>query len=233
MWPPWCHSETVTTWAVIVAAGSGDRFGRPKQFEPLGDRRVVDWAIAAASEACDGAILVVPEGWTADDSACVAADAVVPGGRPRSDSVRAGLARVPKDAEVVVVHDAARPGAPVELFRRVIDAVAAGAEAAVPGLPVADTIKTVGSSDGGSVPGARRVNGTVDRSQLVAVQTPQAFRASSLRAVHADGGQATDDARLVEEAGGLVVVVPGLAEAHKITAPHDITLVAAMLGVDS
>ena len=228
----WCHSETVTTWAVIVAAGSGDRFGRPKQFEQLGDRRVVDWAISAAREACDGTVLVVPEGWTGDDSACAAVDAVASGGTTRSDSVRAGLAQVPADADVVVVHDAARPGAPAELFESVIDAVAAGAEAAVPGLPVADTIKTVDAAGGGPVPGARRVNGTIDRSQLVAVQTPQAFRASSLRAVHANGGQATDDAALVEEAGGLVVVVAGLAQAHKITAPHDITLVAAMLGID-
>ena len=122
------------------------------------------------------------------------------GGATRSESVRAGLAAVPPDAEVVVVHDAARPLATAALFDAVIDAVRAGADGAVPGLPVADTLKRVDDV---------RVIETVDRVGLVAVQTPQAFRAGVLRAAHAPAADATDDAALVEALGGTVVVVPG------------------------
>ena len=216
----------MTTWAVIVAAGSGDRFGRPKQFEQLGERRVVDWAIAAAREVCDGVVVVVPPSWPFSEETCTDVDSVVRGGASRSESVRAGLDHVPAEAEVIVVHDAARPGAPAELFRRVTAAIASGADAAVPGLAVADTIKTV--DDQGA---DRVVTGTPDRSRLVAVQTPQAFRAEALRVAHVQRGDATDDAALIEHAGGRVVVVEGDPRAHKITAPHDLALVAAFLGV--
>lgn len=121
---------------------------------------------------------------------------------------------MPDDATIVCVHDAARPLASPAVYERVIAAVAAGADAAVPGIPVADTIKVV------------EANGTVvatpDRSTLVAVQTPQAFRASVLRAAHAGGGDATDDAALIEQAGGTVVVVEGDHLNRKITLPDDL-----------
>jgi 2-C-methyl-D-erythritol 4-phosphate cytidylyltransferase len=137
----------------------------------------------------------------------------VEGGATRSKSVRNGLAAVPDDADVIVVHDAARPAAGVALFRAVIDAVRAGADAAFPGVPVTDTIKRV---DGDVVVE------TIDRAALVAVQTPQAFSAAALRAAHAGGGEATDDAALVEQAGGRVVVVPGHAANRKLTTPDDL-----------
>ncbi len=160
-----------------------------------------------ASSASDGVVIVVPAA-DADREGGVA------GGSTRSDSVRAGLAAVPGEADVICVHDAARPFASGELFDRVIDAVVDGAAGAVPGIPVADTIKVVDE------------NGTVVdtplRSRLVAVQTPQAFRASILRAVHASGGDATDDAGLVEAAGERVVVVAGEAGNRKITNPDDL-----------
>ncbi len=199
-------------WAVVVAAGRGERFGAPKQYEALGGRRVLDWALDAAGARAEGVVLVVPPERAVDPEP--AATVVVAGGATRSGSVRAGLAAVPAEAEVVLVHDAARPLAPPEVFDAVLEAVAAGADGAVPGLPVSDTVKRVGP-DG-------TVLETLDRSALVAVQTPQAFRADALRAAHAGGGDASDDAALVEAAGGRVVVVPGAPAATKVTAPGDL-----------
>jgi 2-C-methyl-D-erythritol 4-phosphate cytidylyltransferase len=209
----------VRVWAVVVAAGRGERFGAPKQYEALGGRRVLDWALAAARDRAEGVVLVVPPDRAGDGEP--GATAVVPGGATRSGSVRAGLAAVPPEADVVLVHDAARPLAPAELFDAVLDAVAAGADAAVPGLPVTDTVKRV-AADG-------RVLETLDRSSLVVVQTPQAFRAAALRAAHAGGGEASDDAALVEAAGGRVVVVPGAAAAAKVTEPSDLPAIEAGL----
>ena len=206
------------TWAIVVAAGQGERFGGLKQYEPLAGRRVLDWSLAAASAACDGIVLVVPS-----DRASVVeglADAVVAGGATRSASVRAGLAAVPGDAEIVVVHDAARPAATDALFRVVTGAVVAGADGAVPGLPVVDTVKRVV----GDV-----VAETLDRAELVTVQTPQAFRAAALRAAHKAGSDATDDAALVEAAGGRVVVVPGDPRNRKVTTPDDLAALAEVL----
>lgn len=197
-------------WAIVVAAGSGDRFGGPKQYELLAGRRVVDWSVDACRAACDGVVLVVPPDRVADPEA---ADVVVAGGASRADSVRAGLAAVPDEADVIVVHDAARPRASAALFAAVIDAVRGGADGAVPALPVTDTVKRVAGD---------RVVETVDRADLVAVQTPQGFRAETLRKAHASGADATDDAALVEQAGGRVVVVPGEPGNGKITHPSDL-----------
>jgi 2-C-methyl-D-erythritol 4-phosphate cytidylyltransferase len=212
---------TATVWTVVVAAGSGARFGAPKQFEQLGDRRVVDWALEAAQAASTGVVLVVPP----DRAVTVEplADVVVPGGATRSASVRAGLAAVPPEADVVLVHDAARPLAPVALFEAVVAAVASdGADAAVPGVAVSDTVKRV-ASDGAVIE-------TVDRTSLVAVQTPQAFRAAALRAVHEREPEATDDAALIEAAGGRVVVVDGDIRAVKVTTREDLVFARALVG---
>ncbi len=134
---------------------------------------------------------------------------------------------MPADAEIVVVHDAARPLAPPELFAAVLDALGAeDVDGVVPGLPPSDTIKVVD--------GAMNVTSTLDRTTLVAVQTPQAFRAASLRAAHARsgtglGGAATDDAMLVEASGGRVRVVPGHADNLKITTPDDLAAAERLL----
>jgi 2-C-methyl-D-erythritol 4-phosphate cytidylyltransferase len=135
------------------------------------------------------------------------------GGSSRSESVRCGLAAVPDTADVICVHDAARPFASSELFSRVIAALVQGVDAAIPGVAVADTIKEV--DDKG------RVVNTPDRAALRAVQTPQAFVAHVLRAAHANAGEGTDDAALVEAAGGYVVVVDGEPDNRKITTPDD------------
>jgi 2-C-methyl-D-erythritol 4-phosphate cytidylyltransferase len=207
----------VTVWGIVVAGGKGTRFGSPKQFERLGDARVVDRAVAAAVAACEQVIVVVPPGIKWDGDAAVMP---VIGGERRSDSVRAGLAVVGDDAEIVVVHDAARPLAQVALFREVIDAVRRGADAAVPVVPLADTLKRI---DGA------RVRETVPREQLVSAQTPQAFRTSVLRAAHAPVADAADDAALVEAAGGTVVATMGDPRNIKVTTGHDLDVAAALL----
>jgi 2-C-methyl-D-erythritol 4-phosphate cytidylyltransferase len=211
-------------WAIVVAAGSGSRFGEsvPKQFLDLGGRRLFDRAAAAAAAACDGVVAVVPAAFL--DTAAVTGGTAVAGGATRSASVRAGLAAVPEDADIIVVHDAARPLAGPELFERVVAAVRAGADGAVPGLPVPDTIKRVDARDGGAV-----VVDTLDRPALRAVQTPQAFRAAVLHRAHAAGGEATDDAALVEALGGVVVVVDGDPAYLKITTPEDLLRAEALL----
>jgi 2-C-methyl-D-erythritol 4-phosphate cytidylyltransferase len=208
-------------WGVVVAAGFGARFGGQKQFSDLGGARLVDHAVATASAACDGVVVVVPDA-SAWRGARVAA--VVDGGLTRAESVRAGLASVPANADIVVVHDAARPLAGAGLFAAVIGAVRAGADGAVPGIPVADTLKRVDDV---------RVTATVDRMGLVAVQTPQAFRASMLRAAHAEHPEATDDAAVVEAIGGEVVVVPGDPRNLKVTGPADLMVAAALLAASS
>ena len=205
-----------------MAGGSGRRFGRPKQYETLGDQRIVDVSRAVAESRSQGVVLVVP-------AADVAVEFGVAGGATRSESLRAGLAAVPDDADVVCVHDAARPLASVAVYDRVIEAIAAGADAAVPGLPVTDTIKVVDVATAeGTMLGD--VIATPDRSTLVSVQTPQAFRAAALRGAHRAGGDATDDAALVEAAGGRVVVVEGDPMARKITTPDDLEWARAQLG---
>lgn len=201
-------------WAVVVAGGGGSRFGGAKQYVEVAGRRVVDWSLAAARTGADGVVAVVP---AADlDRPLPGADAVVAGGATRSQSVRAGLAAVPGEAAVVVVHDAARPAAGPELFRAVVAAVRDGADAAVPGVPVVDSLRW-------------RTGGAVDRDEVVAVQTPQAFAAAALRAAHASGADASDDATLVERAGGRVVVVEGDPANVKLTHPADAELVARHL----
>lgn len=191
----------------MVGGGSGQRFGRLKQYELLGDERVIDRSRRIAESVSDGVVVVVPR-------PDVDRERGVAGGDTRSESVRAGLSGVPDDADIVCVHDAARPLATADLYRAVIDAVIAGADGAVPGVPVTDTIKTV--DDGGVV------TATLDRGSLVGIQTPQAFRASRLRAVHAGNAEGTDDAALVEAIGGRVVVVPGELGNRKITNRDDL-----------
>jgi 2-C-methyl-D-erythritol 4-phosphate cytidylyltransferase len=203
--------------AVVVAAGRGERFGAPKQFLTAGGARLVDHAVAAAGAACDEVVVVLPPEREWDGAAVSKA---VPGGATRSESVRAGLAAIDPTAEVVVVHDAARALATPGLFELVIDTVRAGADGAVPAVTIPDTVKRV---DGD------RVVETVDRGGLVVVQTPQAFRADRLRAAHDAGGDATDDAALVEAAGGTVVVVAGDPRNVKVTTVADLTVVEALL----
>jgi 2-C-methyl-D-erythritol 4-phosphate cytidylyltransferase len=194
-------------WTIVVAAGASERFGEPKQYADLAGRRVLDWSVTTARSAGEGVVVVLP-------AADAGAPGTVAGGPTRTASVRNGLAAVPQEAEVVCVHDAARPFATRELFAAVVAAVRAGADGAIPAVPVTDTIKVV-DADG-------VVASTLERAALVAVQTPQAFRADVLRRAHDAGAEGTDDASLVEAIGGRVVTVPGLLANRKLTHRDDL-----------
>lgn len=209
---------TEIVWTVVVAAGSSHRYGRPKQYEVIGDARVIDHSLAVAREATDGVVLVVPE-------ADVFSEGGVAGGPTRSESVRNGLGAVPEEATIICVHDAARPFADIALYDRVIEAVIAGADCAIPGVTVTDTIKIV-DADG-------IVVATPDRAALRAVQTPQAFRARVLRAAHAGRGEGTDDAALVEALGGRVVIVASTDDNRKITYPADLDWARSHLAAEA
>ncbi len=203
--------------AVVVAGGRGVRFGGPKQFLPFGSVSMAAHAVSLARSVADVVVLVVPSDYAGSGEG---ADLVVVGGDTRSDSVRAGLSVLPF-ADVVVVHDAARPQASAELFLRVVNAVLLGADAAIPALAVTDTVKRVIDHE---------VVGTVAREDLVTVQTPQAFRRETLVNAHASLERATDDAALVESIGGRVVIVDGERDNIKITDPGDLERLRRLRG---
>jgi 2-C-methyl-D-erythritol 4-phosphate cytidylyltransferase len=213
---------------VLVAAGRGERLGedRPKAFARLGRLPLLAEPLRRLEESewIDGIVVVAPEGWeepgigVAEQLGAAKVAACIAGGASRSASVRLGLAEVPEDADVVLVHDAARPLLPPELVPRLLEALASGFDGAVPGVPVADTVKRV--RDGVVVE-------TPPREELVAVQTPQAFVASVLRA--AAVGEGSDCASLVEAAGGRVTVVPGDERLLKVTTAADLERVEALL----
>ena len=211
------RDRRAVVWSVVVAAGSGERFGDDKQVADLAGQPVVVRSVRAAASVSDGVVVVVAANRRSAVVDLLAGldgvEAVVDGGTTRSASVRCGLAAVPADAEVVLVHDGARPLATPDLFRRVVGAVCLGAEAVVPGIPVTDSLR---SAEG-------RV---IERDGVITVQTPQGFAAEVLRRAHADGGEASDDATLVEAAGVTVVVVEGEPANLKVTRPIDLALAA-------
>ena len=203
-------------WTIVVAGGNGQRFGAHKQFLPLGPKQMVAWAVDTALQVSVGVVVVVPE--VSDFASSDARVHVVQGGVSRTESVRNGLAAVPTSAQVVCVHDAARPFASVELFQAVVQELSPTVQAAVPALAVVDTVKVIDES-------TNEVLSTPLRSTLRAVQTPQAFHAAILREAHLvaehENREGTDDASLVEAIGGYVVVVPGNVMNRKITTPED------------
>ena len=220
----------MSVWAVLVAAGRGERLGgeRPKAFVRLGRLPLLAEPLRRLdeSEHVDAVVVVVPAGWEepaillAEELGASKVGACVAGGTTRADSVRAGVAEVPDDAAVILVHDAARPLLPPDVIPRLVAALAEGFDGAVPGVPVSDTVKRV---DGGVVAG------TLDRSGLVAVQTPQAFTAAALRAALARSGDATDCASLVEAGGGRIRVVDGDVRLLKVTTEDDLDRVSRWL----
>jgi len=219
--------------AVVPAAGRGERLGPgdPKALREVAGAPLLVHALHALDAGAPAVAGVVPA--PPDHLGLVVAELraaalasrwhVVPGGATRQESVAHGLLALPADAEVVLVHDAARACVPPDLVRRVVTAVEAGADAVVPVVPVADTLKRV-DTDG-------VVDGTVDRSRLRQAQTPQGFRRAALEAAYAaaDGWPATDDAGLVEHVGGRVVVVDGDPRAFKVTGPLDLLLAERLL----
>ena len=210
--------------AIIAAAGSGERFGAsiPKALIQLGDRTLLEHAVAAISAVADQIVVTAPAGFEEQIKKLVGDDiAVVTGGATRSDSVRAGLAAI-KRADFVLVHDAARCLASVDLSKRVVASLSGGAVAVVPALPVVDTLQQVDA--------AGNVVAAVDRAQLRRVQTPQGFTYSVLSQIHQSAQDATDDSTLALNAGHKVQTVLGEERALKITTPSDLATALTFLG---
>ena len=210
--------------AIIAAAGSGERFGAgiPKALIQLADRTLLEHAVSSLAPVADQIIVTAPAGFEKQISELLGDGiVVVTGGATRSASVRNGLAVATGD--YVLVHDAARAFASTDLATRVIAQLQNGEVAVVPALAVVDTIK-VTNSDGFVV-------STPDRATLVSIQTPQGFKTSSLRDAHASASEATDDAALIEAAGGKVKVIRGEERAIKITTPADLNTALSHLGL--
>ena len=221
----------MSVWAILAAAGRGDRLGldRPKAFAPLNDRPLIAEPLERldASDWIERIVIAAPPEWeepcilVAEEIAAGKVAEAVTGGEARSESVRNALAKIPDEAAIVLVHDAARPLVIDEVIERVITALGDGWDGAVPALPISDAVKRV---DG------ETVSETLDRQGLVAVQTPQAFVTSVLReALAGDVSSAPDCASLVEARGGRVRVVEGDRRLVKVTEPSDLELVASWL----
>jgi 2-C-methyl-D-erythritol 4-phosphate cytidylyltransferase len=216
-------------WAIVPAGGRGLRMGRKKPGIVLGGRPVLGWTldIFESTPGVRGVVVVVPAedvaAWRRRLGPYRRVRAVVAGGDERQASVARGLAAVPADASLIVVHDGVRPCITPALVRRVIVAARAHG-AAIAALPVAETLKRGADA---------WVKDTVERDGLWSVQTPQAFRADLLREAHrragVEGLVATDDAALVERLGAPVRLVPGLPGNVKLTRPADLRLARALL----
>jgi 2-C-methyl-D-erythritol 4-phosphate cytidylyltransferase len=223
----------VSVWAVLAAAGSGDRLGadRPKAFARLGDDPLLAQSLKRLDDSdwIEAIVVAAPPGWEepaillAEELGCSKVSACVTGGATRGESVARALAEVPEEAAVVLVHDAARPLLSDDVIERVLTALNEGWDGALPGLPLVDTIKRV--DDEG------RVVETLNRDELRAVQTPQAFVASVLRDAYARGdvALASDCSSLVEARGGRIKVVEGDPKLAKITDVGDLERVSALL----
>ena len=222
------------TWAILVAAGAGERLGgdRPKAFAGLAGRPLLAESLERLdlSDWIDAIVVAAPAGWEepaillAEEIAASKVAAVVTGGATRAESVRAALAEVPADVLVVLVHDAARPLVGDDVIERIMVRLGEGLDGVVPGLQLADTVKRV---EGGLVAG------TIDREALVTVQTPQGFVADRLREAYAgDLAGATDCASLVERAGGRVGVVAGDPRLLKVTNADDLEVVSRLLAAE-
>jgi 2-C-methyl-D-erythritol 4-phosphate cytidylyltransferase len=217
----------LTVAAILLAAGDGLRLGAdvPKAFCEVGGLTLLEHALAPFIQhvAILDVIVVAPAALAQRAAELAAGQAtVVIGGASRPASVRAGLSALAPDVDAVLVHDVARPFVPPAVLTRVIAALSAGAVAVVPAIAVTDTIKVVGLD--------ATVLDTPDRSSLRAIQTPQGFRRDALDAAHAGlDDLVTDDAGLIERAGGAVVVVEGADEAFKLTRPWDLRIAATLL----
>jgi len=218
----------VSVWAVLAAAGRGERLGddRPKAFARLGALPLVAESLRRLDDSdwIDGIVVAAPPDWEepcivlAEEIGAGKVSAVVTGGETRAASVRAALAEVPDDALVVIVHDAARPLVSDDVIGRVLAPLSDGYDGAVPVVPVSDTVKRVRGGE---------VVETVDREGLVVTQTPQAFLAAALR--RAAAGEGTDCASLVESQGGRIKAVEGDPRLLKVTSREDLELVSSWL----
>lgn len=233
----WAHSHLSDrpadgpVWGIVLAAGGGTRFGRPKQFLDLAGVSLLQRSVRTLEHRCDGLVVALPEG--AETTSGRRPLVTVSGGAERADSVRSALAAVPTQAAVIVVADAAHPLASPALLDAVVDAVLAGADGALPGLPLTEVLADV-DADGTRVAGLPRTPADPGRTRVL-VQTPQAFRATAFRRAHAAGRSTAEDSALVADAGGRIVVVPGEPTNVRVTTPAELDLahlIAAATPID-
>jgi len=209
----------MTVVGIVPAGGSGERLGadRPKAFVVCAGRPLIEWSLEVLGSVCDRVIVAAPDGYDEGPDR-------VRGGESRSASVQNAVGAV-EEADLFVVHDAARPLVTRDLVERCVGAIEPGIDGAIAAIPMTDTVKEV-ATDG-------RVLRTLDRSTLWAVHTPQVFRADILRrALERDAAAlaaATDDAWLVDDAGGVITVVESFPENLKVTRESDLRIAEALL----
>jgi 2-C-methyl-D-erythritol 4-phosphate cytidylyltransferase len=204
--------------AIVLAAGSGARFGGAKQFATLAGERLVDRAVRLMTETIGPPVLALPPGTSWDGAPVLA---VVSGGDSRTESVRRALAAVPDAAETVIVHDVARPLATAEQVSALVQAISDGADCALPTWPLPDTLKFAGP------------DGTVEhrgREGYVMAQTPMAFTVAMLRRVFETFAEVPiEESIAVERLGGRVVAIPGDRWSHHVVEPRDLDLIGRIL----
>jgi 2-C-methyl-D-erythritol 4-phosphate cytidylyltransferase len=217
-----------SVWAIVLAGGGGNRFGGLKQFAQLGGQTLLERVVQLTGKCCAGVVVVLPAGHDRPEEA---GQIVATGGATRAESVRSGLAALPADAGIVVITDAAHPLASIVLYERVIEAVRAGADGALPGLPLADAIKRVEPDEAETGSGAllALAGATTAAGGHVSAQMPMAFRLEALRGAHARVGDAVEDSAMITADGGRVVIVPGEPTNVHVTTPAELAIAEALL----
>ncbi|MBT0772697.1 2-C-methyl-D-erythritol 4-phosphate cytidylyltransferase [Kineosporia sp. J2-2] len=226
----------MSVWGVVLAGGGGTRFGGLKQFAVLGGQTLLERVVDIAAANCDGVVVVLPAGheWPGQGVRAT-------GGATRAESVRSGLAALPDDAGIVCITDAAHPLATAVLYERVVQAVRAGADAALPGLPLTDAVKQLEDDEEPAPPTAKiaapgpgpRILGlagaTTPAGGHVSAQMPMAFSVPVLRRAHEEIADAVEDSAMVAALGGRVVVVPGEPTNVHVTTPAELAVAHALL----
>lgn len=206
-------------WTIVVAAGESKRFGEDKQKLKIGKQTVLESSVSSATSV--GSVVIVTQVGLVKEieqffSTNQNVQSVVPGGKTRTGSVLSGLSQVPKEAEIILVHDGARPLATQNLFKSVVEEIENGSKAVVPVVEVNDSLRNIAGY-------------ALNRSEVVAVQTPQGFEASVLRSAYLDEEEFTDDASKVENQGVRVEVIKGEPNNLKITHPIDLLAVRQII----
>lgn len=214
----------MSVWGVVLAGGGGTRFGGLKQFAQLDGKSLLERVVDVAAGCCDGVVVVLPAGHVWPGAGVRAT-----GGSTRAESVRAGLAALPADVTIACITDAAHPLASAALYERVVAAVRAGADAALPGLPLTDAVKRVEPFAGQDTGLLGLAGATTAAGGSVSAQMPMAFSVPVLLRAHEQIEDAVEDSAMVSAAGGRVVVVPGEPTNVHVTTPAELAVAQALL----